>query len=173
MAAGQDGASRGDPAARDGHARAQGVHQLWRGCRRGRDPVRRGERKGNRGWRCRLRSGRTAAGEGARDHLVAGWTATTGHRHLPVMLSHGYSGWWRIDNRFDLWRGLPVEHPDSIYFHGSAALSIPPDGQGGTGIMYGATYISVHGYNARLDVVNEIRDATVSQDGGLRLRIEV
>lgn len=91
----------------------------------------------------------------------------------PVMQSHGYSGRWRIDNRFDRWRGLPVEHPDSIYFHGLAVLAIPPDGQGGTGIMYGATYISVQGYNARLDVVNEIRDATVSQDGGLRLRIEV
>ena len=39
--------------------------------------------------------------------------------------------------------------------------------------MYGATYISVQGYNARLDVVNEIRDATVDPDGGLRLRIEV
>ena len=91
----------------------------------------------------------------------------------PVMQSHGYSGWWRIDNRFDLWRGLPIEHPDLISFHGTAILSIPPGGQGGTGIMYGATYISVQGYNARLDVVNEIRDATVNQDGGLRLRIEV
>jgi len=91
----------------------------------------------------------------------------------PVMQSHGYSGSWRIDNRFDLWRGLPIEHPDLISFHGTAILSIPPGGQGGTGIMYGATYISVQGYNARLDVVNEIRDATVDQDGGLRLRIEV
>ena len=39
--------------------------------------------------------------------------------------------------------------------------------------MYGATYISVHDYNARLDVVNEIRDATIDGNGGLRLRIEV
>ena len=91
----------------------------------------------------------------------------------PVVQSHGYSGWWRIDNRFGLWSGHPVKYPDSIYFHGSAVLSIPPSGQGGTGIMYGATYISVQGYNARLDVVNEIRDATVNQDGELRLRIEV
>jgi len=29
----------------------------------------------------------------------------------PVMQSHGHSGSWRIDNRFDLWRGLPIEHP--------------------------------------------------------------
>src|SRR5262249_30092560 len=91
----------------------------------------------------------------------------------PIMQSHGYSGWWGIENRFDLWRGLRIERPDSFYFHGSAILSIPPDGQGGTGIMYGATYISVQGYHARLDVVNEIRDATVDPDGGLRLRIEV
>jgi hypothetical protein len=39
--------------------------------------------------------------------------------------------------------------------------------------MYGATYISVQDYESRLDVVNEIRDATVEDNGGLRLRIEV
>jgi hypothetical protein len=39
--------------------------------------------------------------------------------------------------------------------------------------MYGATYISVQDYHSRLDVVNEIRDATVEDNGGLRLRIEV
>jgi hypothetical protein len=92
---------------------------------------------------------------------------------LPIIQSHGYSGRWSIENRFDLWRGFPVEQPDSIYFHGIAILSIPPSGRGGTGIMYGATYISVHDYNARLDVVNEIRDATIDGNGGLRLRIEV
>jgi CAP12/Pycsar effector protein, TIR domain len=91
----------------------------------------------------------------------------------PITQSHGYSGTWSIENRFDLWRGLAIEHPDSIYFHGSAILSIPPDGRGGTGIMYGATYISVQNYNARLDVVNEIRDAAVDENGGLRLRMEV
>ena len=91
----------------------------------------------------------------------------------PITQSHGYSGRWSIENRFDLWRGFPIESPDSIYFHGIAVLSIPPDGRGGTGIMYGATYISVQDYSARLDVVNEIRDATVDENGGLRLRIEV
>ena len=112
----------------------------------------------------------------AMEREIASWLAelprlATGTS--PVIQSHGYSGWWSIENRFDLWRGFRIEHPDSIYFHGSAILSIPPDGQGGTGIMYGATYISVQGYNARLDVVNEIRDATVDPNGGLRLRIEV
>jgi hypothetical protein len=91
----------------------------------------------------------------------------------PTIQSHGYSGRWSIENRFDLWRGFSIEEPDSIYFHGLAILSIPPDGRGGTGIMYGSTYISVQRYNARLDVVNEIRDATVDDDGGLKLRIEV
>lgn len=91
----------------------------------------------------------------------------------PIAQSHGYSGRWSIENRFDRWRGLPIEDPDSIYFNGTAILSIPPNGRGGTGIMYGHTFISVQDYNARLDVVNEIRDATVDDDGGLRLRIEV
>ena len=91
----------------------------------------------------------------------------------PITQSHGYSGRWGIENRFDLWRGFRIEHPDSIYFHGIAILSIPPIGRGGTGVMYGATYISVQDYGSRLDVVNEIRDATVDDNGGLRLRIEV
>jgi hypothetical protein len=91
----------------------------------------------------------------------------------PIAQSHGYSGRWSIENRFDRWRGLPVEDPDAIYFNGTAILSIPPNGRGGTGIMYGHTFISVQEYNARLDVVNEIRDATVDDDGGLRLRIQV
>jgi predicted nucleotide-binding protein with TIR-like domain len=91
----------------------------------------------------------------------------------PITQSHGYSGRWGIENRFDLWRGFRIEHPDSIYFHGIAILSIPSNGRGGTGVMYGATYISVQDYSSRLDVVNEIRDATVDDNGGLRLRIEV
>ena len=91
----------------------------------------------------------------------------------PVTQSHGYSGRWRIENNFDLWRGLKIEHADRIYFHGYAILSIPSSGRGGTGIMYGATFISVQDYTSRLEVVNEIRDATVDDDGGLLLRIEV
>ena len=46
----------------------------------------------------------------------------------PVMQSHGYSGWWRIDNRFDQWRGLPVEHPDSIFFTALRSFRSRPTG---------------------------------------------
>jgi hypothetical protein len=91
----------------------------------------------------------------------------------PVTQFHGYSGRWEIENSFDLWRGLKIEHPDFISFRGIAILSIPPNGRGGTGVMYGATYISVQDYKSRLDVANEIRDATADDNGGLRLRIEV
>jgi hypothetical protein len=91
----------------------------------------------------------------------------------PVTQFHGYSGRWSIENRFALWRGFRIEQPDSIYFHGIAIISIPPNGRRGTGVMYGATYISVQDYHSRLDAVNEIRDATVEDNGGLRLRMEV
>jgi hypothetical protein len=97
--------------------------------------------------------------------LAAGFSSIT--------QSHGYSGRWEIENHFDMWRGYQLEHPDLIYFHGWAVLSIPSSGRGGTGIMYGTTHISVQGYITHLDVVNEIRDATVDDDGGLRLRITV
>jgi hypothetical protein len=91
----------------------------------------------------------------------------------PTIQSHGYSGRWSIENHFDLWRGLPIRPPDWIYFRGAAILSIPPNGRGGTGIMYGRTFISMQDYTARLDVTNEIRDARADDNGGLRLRIEV
>ncbi len=91
----------------------------------------------------------------------------------PVAQSHGYSGRWSVENRFELWRGWRIEAPDSIFFRGLVTLTITPDGRGGTGLMYGATYISIGDYTARLDVVNEVRDAAAGPDGGLRLRLEV
>ena len=90
-----------------------------------------------------------------------------------VVQCHGYSGRWSVENRFELWRGLRIDDPDSIFYRGVATIEIPPDGRGGTGIMYGATYVSVGDYTARIDTINEIRDATAGPDGGLRLRLEV
>jgi hypothetical protein len=91
----------------------------------------------------------------------------------PTTQLHGYSGRWKIRHRFKVWKGFNVVDPDSVYFDGSAFLSIPMTGRGGSGMTYGAAYISMGQYRARLDVVNEIRDAVVDQDGNLTLTIEV
>lgn len=91
----------------------------------------------------------------------------------PTVLLHGYSGRWNIQNRFEIWHGLQIERPDRVYFDGTATLSIPATGSGGTGMMYGATHISLGDYRARLEVVNEIRDAVVGKGGELKLRIAV
>jgi hypothetical protein len=60
----------------------------------------------------------------------------------------------------------------NVVFDGLAMLSIPPRGHGGTGLMYGSTFVTLGGYTCRIDVVNEIREARVSRDGRLRLRLE-
>jgi hypothetical protein len=91
----------------------------------------------------------------------------------PTLQLHGYSGTWRIENNFDLWRGFQVQRPDSIYFDGRTTLFIPANGRGGSGMMFGTTYLSVGGYHATIDVVNEVMNAAVSATGELTLRIQV
>jgi hypothetical protein len=91
----------------------------------------------------------------------------------PVLQLHGYSGTWRIETRFDIWRGLPASSPNEVFWYGSASLFIPPSGRAGKGIMYGSAYVNWTGYRSRYDVVNEVRDATADRHGALNLRVLV
>ena len=91
----------------------------------------------------------------------------------PVVQLHGYSGTWRIETRFNLWRGIPVSPPNEVFWYGSTSLFIPPSGRGGKGIMYGSNHVNWAGYNSTYDVVNEVREATVDQNGVLNLRVIV
>jgi hypothetical protein len=91
----------------------------------------------------------------------------------PVIQLHGYSGTWRIDTRFEFWRGMPVVEPDEVFWFGFTSLFIPPDGQRGKGIMYGSAHVRWADYRSQYDVVNEVREATVNRHGVLTLRVLV
>jgi hypothetical protein len=88
----------------------------------------------------------------------------------PIVQLHGYSGIWRIDTRFEVWRGMPVTRPDEVFWYGFTSLLIPTSGRGGRGVMYGSAHVNWAGYRSRYDVVNEVREASVDRHGVLRLR---
>lgn len=91
----------------------------------------------------------------------------------PTTQLHGYSGRWEVHNNFSTWRDFPIEPPDQAHYDGVAVLVIPPNGQEGSGVLYGTAHISLGGYRAVHHVANEIRTATVGARGELELDIEV
>ena len=91
----------------------------------------------------------------------------------PVVQLHGYSGTWRIETRFDIWRCIPVSSPNEVFWYGFTYLFIPPSGRAGKGIMYGSAHVDWAGYRSRYDVVNEVREATADRNGALDLRVLV
>jgi hypothetical protein len=66
----------------------------------------------------------------------------------PVVQLHGYSGTWRIETRFSIWRGIPVSSPNEVFWYGSTSLFIPPSGRAGKGIMYGSAHVNWAGYHS-------------------------
>jgi hypothetical protein len=91
----------------------------------------------------------------------------------PLIQLHGYSGTWRIDTHFDMWRGLRVTPPNEVYWYGFTSLFIPPSGRGGKGVMWGSAEVKWDEYRSRYDVVNEVREATVNRNGALALRVMI
>jgi hypothetical protein len=91
----------------------------------------------------------------------------------PLVQLHGYSGTWRIDTHFEMWRGLPVTPPNEVFWYGYTSLFIPPSGRGGKGVMWGSAQVTWAEYRSRYDVVNEVREATVDRNGALTLRVLV
>jgi Predicted nucleotide-binding protein containing TIR-like domain len=89
----------------------------------------------------------------------------------PVVQLHGYSGTWRIDTHFEMWRGLQVTPPNEVFWYGFTSLFIPPNGRGGKGIMWGSAEVKWGDYRSRYEVVNEVREATVDRHGALTLRV--
>lgn len=98
-------------------------------------------------------------------HLAAGFP--------PISQVHGYSGTWNVQNCFSRWRGLPVKKNDEIYFDGKTFLVLKSDGRGGSGIQIGHLYIFVGDYAATYEIVNEVLQAYVDDDGTLKLHVKV
>lgn len=96
--------------------------------------------------------------------------------HMPATLAmHPYSGRWQIDTSFPRWNETDIRTPNRVYYGGITQLEIPVSGTRGRGVMYGSTYVELKtaGYTARWDVINEVHEATVDDDGRLTLRVEI
>jgi hypothetical protein len=91
----------------------------------------------------------------------------------PTTQLHGYSGRWEVHNSFRTWRGVEIAEPNQVHFDGVAYLLIPPTGKSGHGVIYGASYASIDGYETSHYNVNDVLDATVGTDGDLDMTIEV
>jgi hypothetical protein len=86
---------------------------------------------------------------------------------------HNYSGEWKIENAFSLWRGYKPAAGEMIYFHGRAFLLIPADGRNGFGMQTGELHVRIGSYVAKYEIVNRIISATVTEEGILKLDVKV
>src|SRR5262245_4353487 len=55
----------------------------------------------------------------------------------PTFQMHGYSGVWRTETVYEVWRRLEFKDPDYAVLRGKIILQITPDGDSGTGVFYG------------------------------------
>lgn len=88
----------------------------------------------------------------------------------PTCQMHGYSGSWKTEVGYEVYRRLPLESPDYAVINGKMILQIPPDGNGGTGSLYGTLQIQIGACYAEFEICDLIVDARVSGDGGMKLR---
>jgi hypothetical protein len=91
----------------------------------------------------------------------------------PISRVHGYSGKWRVQNRFSRWRDIELGENDKVYFDGTAVLLIQVDGEKGSGTQTGNLYVSVDDYRAKYKIANEVLEAAVNEEGTLKMRVKV
>jgi hypothetical protein len=91
----------------------------------------------------------------------------------PISQVHGYSGKWKVQNRFSRWRDIELGENNTVYFEGTASLLIPVDGEKGYGTQTGNVYISTPDYRAEYEIANQILDAAVNEEGTLKMRVKV
>jgi hypothetical protein len=99
--------------------------------------------------------------------------ASDHEEHVTSIQAHKYSGEWKIENNFSLWRSYTLAEGDVVYFHGRAFLVIGVDGRCGSGTQIGKLYVRIGGYEAIYQIANRINKATVTQEGFLHLEVEV
>ena len=88
----------------------------------------------------------------------------------PTFLLHGYSGQWHRETIFQIWRRIEIKPPDYVILRGQMLLQILPNGEGGTGCVYGNLQVQIGNCYAEFQVNDRIIDAHVLRDGSLRLR---
>jgi Predicted nucleotide-binding protein containing TIR-like domain len=90
-----------------------------------------------------------------------------------VVQFHGYSGYWRVRNRFTLWHDYVPKSGEKIYFDGRAIILLPINGKGGTGSILGYLHVSLKNYRASYEILDEILGATIDADGVLTMKVRV
>jgi len=91
----------------------------------------------------------------------------------PTCQQHGYSGSWKVDVVYEVYRRLPIRSPDYAVINGKMLLQVPPDGVGGTGLLFGTMQIQIGGCYAEFEMCDQIVEARVRADGSLKLRNRV
>jgi hypothetical protein len=88
----------------------------------------------------------------------------------PTCQMHGYSGRWHAEVVYEAYRRIVIQRPDYVALNGRMELQIPPDGNGGTGILYGTLQIQIGACYAEFELCDRVVDARVFGDGSMRLR---
>jgi hypothetical protein len=101
------------------------------------------------------------------------WAHELGAVHAgfsPTYLLHGYSGPWKVETTYEMYRRIPITAPDYVVLNGNLILSIPPDGNRGVGCLYGTLRAQIGACYTEFEISDTVVDAKVLSDGSLRLR---
>jgi hypothetical protein len=82
---------------------------------------------------------------------------------------HRYTGKWKVENGFSLWRGEEITGSDTVYWRGESYIFLTPDGKRGSGAQIGKLFVNIGNYSATFKNANTIDRAHISEDGILHL----
>lgn len=83
-------------------------------------------------------------------------------------IMHGYSGRWKIKNRFTRWRSFNVVPPNYVDFEGLLDLSLGRHGSNGNGFVHGNIYASVNNCYAHISFGARVENVFCDAQGILR-----
>ena len=70
---------------------------------------------------------------------------------------------------YEVYRRLPLQSPDYAIVNGRMLLQIPPDGNGGSGALYGTMQVQIGSCYAEFEMCDLIVEAKIQADGILKL----
>ena len=88
----------------------------------------------------------------------------------PTCQLHGYSGSWKAEIVYEVYRRIPLQNPDYAILNGTMLLQIPPDGSSGLGFVTGNLQVQVGACYAEFEICDRVIDAKVHGDGSMRIR---
>jgi hypothetical protein len=91
----------------------------------------------------------------------------------PIAQFHGYSGKWKVENNFSIWRGRKLGEKETVTFNGTTFLLLAADGKRGSGTQSGVLSVKLEGYRATYRIMNEVIEASVNEKGTLKMTVEV